>query len=181
MKDQDGWRPIAGGPVALNDAQLAEIGLMVVFEAHAKASASMALKVVEGLSWKSWIKLERMQFSQIMLRLSKASEGVDTDLEDRVRVLEQSRQKAHELRHVIVHLSWSEGGDDGPTGYDFGRERLLSTTDITNALAGCAELKRAAHWTVFRCAELIEQGRFQEGDKNGGGMNFRTRTGLVRL
>lgn len=181
MTDHLEWRPLAGGSVALNDAELAQIGLMVVFEAHAKASASAALKVVEQLSHKAWIKLERMQFLQIMDRLIKASKGVDQELERRAQTLEQARQEAHELRHIIVDLSWGEGGVDGPAGYDFGRERLLSTADITNALTGCAELKRAAHWTVFRCAELIETDRFDEGNKDGPGMNFRTRTGLVRL
>lgn len=181
MIDELVWRPAVGGLVALTDAQLAQIGLMVVFEAGAKASASSALKVVEQLSRESWIKLERMQFSQIMVRLIDAAKGKDAELEDRIQILERQRKVVQESRHMIVHLSWGEGTESEPIGFDYGRQRLLTTADITDALTGCAELKRAAHWTAYRCAELIELGAFGEGDANGQGVGIRTKTRLVHL
>lgn len=179
MSDGSSWRPREGGIVALSDEQLARIGLAVVLEAQAKGAAAAVLRVLDGLSGNEWIELERVQFRQIMERLITASAGVDGELEERISVLERARLSGHELRNIVVHVSWGEGGE-GPVGYDYGRKRLLDSSDIDAALSACAELKRAAHWCAYRVGELIQAGRFPERAA-GQGMSIRTEKGPVRL
>ncbi len=180
---QPSWRPAAGGPISLSDAQLAHIGLMVVFEAGAKAVTATALKVVEGLSIDQWVRLERVQLSQIMTRLVTAVAQGDQELVDRVTVLEQARLSAHELRHIVVHVVWGQapGPEALPTAHDFGRRRSLCADDINSALEGCAELKRAATRVAYRIAELVEQGVYPEREAGLPGMGIRTQNRLVRL
>lgn len=56
---------------------------------------------------------------------------------------------------MIVHVMWGAGGDCF-LGYDYTRERVVSVRDIVRAVAGCAEIKRAASWFAMRVAEMIE-------------------------
>lgn len=181
MSDFEGaWRPPAGGQVVLSDQDLAKIGLMVVHEASAKSVAAIALKAVERRSFAEWVRLDRMQFQQITERL--LAQEIDPEFRQRAIILETARSRAHELRHIVVHAVWGEGGADGdPVAYDYSRSRLLGRDDINAALEGCADIKRAAHSLAYRVAELIEDGVLPEGAAGGRGMSIRTERRSVRL
>lgn len=73
------------------------------------------------------------------------------------------------------------GADREPVGYDYGRSRRLGVGDIEAAMAGCAELKQAAHYTAYRVAELIQAGVFEERPAGTSGLAVRTTRGTVYL
>lgn len=173
-------RPFPGGDVALGDDDLARIGLAVVLESSAKSTAASALRALCALSDKEWVRLERMQFGQILKRIEvQVASIADAELNSRFRELTDAVQKAHQSRHIVVHVAWATG-EDGSLGYDFTRERLVKPGDIQQAVDGCAEMKRAASWFAMRVANLIEEGTLQERSE-GRGMSIRTMRGLVRL
>lgn len=173
-------RPQAGGEVALGDDDLARIGLAVVFEAAAKAVTASALRALEALDEENWIKLERIQFKQILARICDRVDAIDdAELTVRFGEMEAAVEKSQEIRHMIVHAMWGEGGN-GFLGYDYRRQRRLDGRDIAQAVEGCAEIKRAATWFAMRVANLVED-RVLPERKGGTGMSIRTDKGPVRL
>ena len=176
------WRPAAGGHVSLTDAQLAKIGLMIVYDAAAKASAAAALRATKSLTVEQWIKLEKHQFIQINVQLVEAVKGVDDELSARVKLLEEARFYAQEKRNIAVHSVWGQAGvGDSSVAYDYRRQLLSGTETLDIALQACAELKRAANWMAYRVAELIEHGVYSERVEGSQGMSIRTSNRLVRL
>jgi hypothetical protein len=176
------WRPAAAGGIVLSDSDLAKIGLTAVLEARAKSAAAAALKVVEGLSHDDWIRLERVQFSQISERLIKAAEGKDDEFRRLVQVLDQARKHAHGLRHMVIHVTWGQHGDaEVPLGHDFGRARNVTASDIQAALEGCAEMSLAARRVTYRAAELIVLGQYAERAVGTKGISMFARDRWVRL
>ena len=174
-------RPISGGEVALRDDDLARIGLAVVFESSAKSITASALRAIASLSEVEWVRLERVQFKQILETIESRLEVInDSEVSERFGVLKLAVNNAQEARHVIVHAIWGQGGETGVRGYDYGRERLLDSEDIALAMSGCAEIKRAASWFTMRVAILIEEGVLPERPE-GRGMKMRTLKGVVRL
>lgn len=104
-------RPMAGGDVALEDDDLARLGLTVVYEAAAKAVAASALRALRALDDRAWIRLERTQFKQILAAIEpRVLEIADEELSSRFRELQEALANAHEVRHVIVHVMWGAGG-----------------------------------------------------------------------
>ena len=174
------WRPREGGEIALTDDHLKRIGYAVVAEGHSKAIACSMLRVIEQLSHEEWIKLDRQPLKVICQRLLTGSDGVDAELSARLQAFEAARENAHELRHIIVHVTWGDDGQGQPTGFDYGRQRKVSLADIDAAMSGCAELKRAANWSAVRVAELVENGVWPER-ADGQGMNIHTSNRFVRL
>lgn len=53
--------------------------------------------MLEGLSPEEWLRLERLQFRELMERVIPAAAGVDAELEERVTALERARTSGHEL------------------------------------------------------------------------------------
>jgi hypothetical protein len=174
------WRPREGGEIALTDDHLKRIGYAVVAEGHSKAIACSMLRAVEQLSHEEWIRLDRQPLKAICQRLLNSSAGVDAELTARLQAFDAARENAHELRHIVVHVTWCDDGQGQPTGFDYGRQRHVSIGDVEAAMSGCAELKRAANWAAMRVAELIENGVWSERP-DGQGMNIRTANRLVRL
>lgn len=173
-------RPTAGGVVSLRDEDLTGIGLAVVYEAAAKGMATSALRALCSLEEKEWKKLERVPFGEILGMLKNEVEALaDLELSSRFDILQLAVDQAHEIRHIIVHVIWAEGGD-GSVGYDYRRKRKVSTNDITQAVDGCAEIKRSASWFAMRVANLIEEGVLQERPA-GAGMTIHTDNAPVRL
>ena len=175
------WRPQAGGEIALSDEHLQRIGYAVVTEGAAKSVACSMLRGIEQLSDEDWAKLHRQPLKKICERLLTGSEGIDDELTARLEAFDGARENAHELRHIVVHVTWGDDGQGRPNGFDFGRQRHVSVADIDAAMAGCAELKRAANWAAMRVAELIEKGVWPERTSGGQGMNIRTADRWVRL
>lgn len=173
-------RPRSGGDVALGDDDLARIGLAVVFEAAAKTVTASALRALCALDEEKWIKLERAQFKQMLLRISERVQEInDSELTLRFDELDSAVEKSQEIRHMIVHVMWGAGGE-GFLGYDYIRQRKLDGRDIERAVEGCAEIKRAASWFAMRVANLIEDRVLPE--RHGGtGMTIHTQKGPVRL
>lgn len=181
MDGHTSWRPREGGEVALNDAHLARVGITVIYEAAAKMACAASLRAVDQLSFEQWVALDRRPLKEIVRKLiAGASRLADPDLIDRVAAVEEASSTAHELRHMIVHVPWGGAEGQEPGGYDYGRKRLLTVADIDAAMNGCAELKRAAHWTAMRVAELIELGSLPERPA-GPGMTIRTSTRSIAI
>ncbi len=173
-------RPPAGGHVALEDDDLARIGLAVVLEAAAKSSAASALRALSSLSYEEWVKLERVQFKQILERIeSRITKLQDVEISLRFAELQAAIEQGHDARHLVVHVTWGVGGD-GVLGYDYGREREATTTDILDAVNRCGEIKRAAHWFAMRVANLIVEGVLPERE-DGRGMTICAGNRDVRL
>lgn len=156
--------------------------MMTVLEATAKSLATSMLRVLDRLSFDEWVKRERWQFSQIMDRLIKLSEGADAELVQRLAELETARAQGHEQRHIIVHAQWGQEPDPStePAGYDYGRKRLLGRKDIDEALAACAQMRSLASAAAYRLAELIDTGAYPERP-DGPGMGMRTTSRFVRF
>lgn len=173
-------RPEAGGEVALDDDNLARIGLAVVYEAAAKTVAASALRALCTLDEAEWIKLGKVQFKQILARISKRVEEIDDEeLSSRFATLEAAVTDHQEVRNMIVHVLWGAGGRDF-IGYDYTRRRELTEADIIQAVEGCAEIKRAASWFTMRVANLIEE-RVLPERQSGSGMTIHTGRSSVRL
>jgi hypothetical protein len=181
MADAETWRPLSGGPVALTDHQLSQIGLLAVYEASAKSTAAASLRALKMLSFEEWAKLEKVQFSQIVEKLFDASANLDGELTNRLNALKAAMIAGQEMRHAILHASWGQAGaEDFAVAYDYSRNTQLDADYIGKALEKCAELKRASHWATFRVAELVERGIIPER-LDGPGMSIRTTTRSVRL
>lgn len=173
-------RPSAGGHVALGDDDLARIGLAVVFEAAAKSLAASALRALSSLSYDDWVKLDRMQFKQILKRIkSHVTELQDVELSLSFEELQAAINLGHDARHLVVHVAWGKGGD-GLLGYDYGRAREVTATDILNAVNRCGEIKRTAHSFTMRVANLILEGVLPERQE-GRGMSICVGSTYVRL
>lgn len=81
-------RPISGGEVALRDDDLARIGLAVVFESSAKSITASALRAIASLSEVEWVRLERVQFKQILETIESRLEVInDSEVSERFGVL----------------------------------------------------------------------------------------------
>lgn len=155
-------RPASGGHVALPDDALAKIGLAVVYESSAKSAASAALRALANLDERRWRKLEKWQFGQIMSQIENQLPALDdAEIFERFARLRSALDSGHEPRHLIVHVSWGEGGE-GYIGYDYIREREVHPADIDVAVESCAELKCASHSFTMRVAELIIDGKIPE-------------------
>lgn len=175
------WRPPSAGEISLGDHELARIGFAVVTEGHSKALACALLRTIEGLDHHEWIKLDRQPLNKICDRLKAGAVALDPELLARIEAFDDARIEAHELRHIIVHVTWGTNGDDQPFGFDFGRQREVTIADIDEAVSGCAEMKRSVNWAAMRLAELVENGVLPERDDDAQGVGIHTGRRLVRL
>jgi hypothetical protein len=173
-------RPLAGGDVALDDDNLARIGLIVTYEAIAKSVAVSALRALAGLSEADWREADKQQFKQIVDRLSPlVSKVADSKLSERFEEFTGALRVGQEARNVIVHAPWGHGPERFE-GYDYRRSRLVREPDIREAVVKCADLKRSVNWFALRIGELIAAGVLLERER-GPGMAINTRNGTVRL
>ena len=173
-------RPDKGGHVPLDDDSLIGIGLAVVYESAAKSAAGGALRALASLTFEDWKRTEKQPFKLLLKKIKPCVDRLeDGELASRFDDLEQALADGHELRHIIVHVSWGEGGD-GFLGYDYSREKEVTSADIQQALNACAEIKRACHWFALRVGELVALGKLPDrGD--GPGMSIKTQYGLAKL
>ena len=174
------YRPKSGGHIPLDDEDLAAIGLAVVYESGAKSAVGAALRALANLSFANWKKAERLQFSQLIERIHPhVFQLEDEELTSRFTDLRQALENGHELRHIIVHVCWGEGGNSF-LGRDFSRDLTVLPEHILHAVEACAEIKRASHWFALRVGELIIEGKIAER-KEGPGMKIMVRDQWVRL
>lgn len=173
-------RPTKGGNIALDDENLARIGLATVLEAQAKSATVSVLRAVCVLSEQDWIRLEKCQFGQILTRLSERLQSLnDQEVTSRFSDLSDALNTGHESRHMVVHAVWGTGGENF-IGVDYRRGREMDAVDIQKAVDDCAEIKRAAHWLAMRVAELIIDGTLPERSE-GRGLSINVNGRLVRL
>ncbi len=170
------------GGIIFDDEQLARLGLTVLFESQAKVVSATILRALEGLSEGDWIKLERVQFGQILERAIKVAEGIDAELHGLLKALNGLRSSGAEKRHIVVHAGWGQTADLEPTpqGYDYRRRMLLSTKDVDEALLDCADLAGMARSCAMHVARLIDEGKLVERPEGvGGAIHYNGRT--IRL
>jgi hypothetical protein len=141
------------------------------------------LRAIEQLSHEQWIRLDKQPLKELCRRLLDGTEGIDAELTERLTAFDTARDQAHELRHIVVHVTWGEepGPQRKPIGYDYTRQRLVSAADIDAAVNGCAELKRAANWAAVRVAELVDEGVWPERPDEGQGLGVYAKNRWVRL
>ena len=174
------FRPQTGGDVPLDDEDLAGIGLAVVYESGAKLMTGCALRALAALDFEQWKKTERYQFSQLIEKLEpNVEELADTELKASFKKLREALAIGHELRHIVVHVTWGHS-EDGFAGYDYGRSRKVSGDDIRDAVQQMAEIKQASHRFAMRVAELVAQGVIEEREP-GPGVSVLTEFGSARL
>jgi hypothetical protein len=167
MENESFWRPTEVSWLALQDVDLAKIGMTAVLEALAKSRAATALKAVERQTHAEWVRMERWQFEQICTRLIQKSAGIDKDLEALVQQLNDARLQHHEKRHIVVHAVWGVGLEGEPVGYDWGRRLKLDAGDIASAMEASLALERAAHRVLMKVAHLVGAGVLPEGTDEG--------------
>jgi len=156
----------------LTDLDLSKLGMTAVLEAQAKAFAATALKTLKRKSHAEWTRIERTQFSQICKCLITAGAGINDQLCELIRQLDEARTYGHELRHMVVHASWGLDAEGQPTSYDYGRTRKLDRSDIDEAMNACLELRLLAHRLLMRIGHLIGEGVLYEGTDTGASMTI---------
>lgn len=162
------WDPLSR-EVSLDVTHLAMIGLIALHEAKAKYFASLTVRTLNGLSHCKWLELERSQLAQLEILMVEGAQKLDdAKLSKRIQDFAEKRSSAQDLRHTVIHATWSFGPDGKPSAYDIRRKLWLSTNDINKALKEIQNLARLAEMCVRRVAELIDEKKLPERAGEGG-------------